>query len=73
MAKSGIQTRRQARTWLPEFNLHLAGSIVWYETCPDMYSAIAREKQIKGWRRTWKIELIERMNPGWLVLYGEIA
>jgi hypothetical protein len=27
MAKSGIQTRRQARTWLPEFNLHLAGSI----------------------------------------------
>jgi hypothetical protein len=28
MAKSGIQTRRQARTWLPEFNLHLAGSIV---------------------------------------------
>jgi hypothetical protein len=27
MAKSGIQTRRQATTWLPEFNLHLAGSI----------------------------------------------
>jgi hypothetical protein len=27
MAKSGIQTRRQAATWLPEFNLHLAGSI----------------------------------------------
>jgi hypothetical protein len=31
MAKSGIQTRRQARTWLPEFNLHLAGSIRLYE------------------------------------------
>jgi putative endonuclease len=30
-----------------------------------MYSAIAREKQLKAWRRDWKIALIERDNPNW--------
>jgi putative endonuclease len=31
--------------------------------------AIVREKQIKEWRRAWKIELIERYNPHWADLY----
>ena len=35
------------------------------ETFSDVYSAIAREKTIKGWLRQKKIELINQENPGW--------
>ena len=42
--------------------------LVYYETTTDIYSAIAREKQIKGWLRTKKINLIESSNPEWLDL-----
>jgi len=37
-----------------------------------MESAIAREKAIKEWRRRWKIELIEKLNPDWRDLYPDI-
>lgn len=37
-----------------------------------MEAAIRREKQIKAWKRGWKIALIERMNPGWRDLHEEI-
>ena len=39
--------------------------LVYYETTSDVNSAIAREKQIKGWKRGKKIALIESMNPDW--------
>ena len=39
--------------------------LVWYELFGDINDAIAREKQIKGWNRAWKIRLIERENSGW--------
>ena len=39
--------------------------LVWYETFVDINDAIAREKQIKGWNRAWKIRLIEENNSGW--------
>lgn len=39
--------------------------LVWYETHNDINAAIAREKQIKGWNRSWKIRLIEEINSGW--------
>ena len=39
--------------------------LVWFETYGDINDAIAREKQIKGWNRTWKIRLIEETNSGW--------
>ncbi len=39
--------------------------LVYYESFPDPVSAIAREKQLKGWRREKKEKLIERLNPGW--------
>jgi len=39
--------------------------LVYYEETPDIRSAIAREKQIKGWLRSKKIALIESMNPEW--------
>ncbi|MDE2112202.1 MAG: GIY-YIG nuclease family protein [Alphaproteobacteria bacterium] len=46
--------------------------LVWFEEHGDIYDAIAREKQIKGWNRAWKIRLIEKMNPDWRDLYPEI-
>ena len=39
--------------------------LVWCETFGDINDAIAREKQIKGWNRAWKVRLIERTNSGW--------
>lgn len=41
------------------------GILVWYEAFGDINDAIAREKQIKGWNRAWKIRLIEKENSGW--------
>ncbi len=43
--------------------------LVYHELCPDMYSAIQREKQLKKWNRQWKLRLIERDNPEWDDLY----
>jgi putative endonuclease len=40
--------------------------IVYYERFNDVRMAIAREKQIKGWRRSKKIALIESVNPRWI-------
>lgn len=39
--------------------------LVWFEAHGSAIGAIAREKEIKGWRREKKITLIEAMNPGW--------
>ena len=47
-------------------------SLVWYETCGSMETAIAREKSIKEWKRTWKIRLIEESNPDWRDLYYDL-
>jgi putative endonuclease len=46
--------------------------LVFYELHADMASAIYREKQIKKWNRTWKIELVEKTNPDWHDLYNSI-
>ena len=59
-------TRKYNLTWL-----------AYYEETSDVESAIAREKQIKKWRRSKKIALIESANPRWqdmaLDWYGECA
>jgi putative endonuclease len=39
--------------------------LVWYECYDDPVSAITREKELKKWRRDWKISLIEEDNPDW--------
>ncbi len=52
-----------------KYNVH---NLVYYEESPDAISAITREKQMKKWKRQWKIELIEKVNPEWKDLYGEI-
>jgi putative endonuclease len=45
-----------------EYNIH---RLVYFETSSDVSSAIAREKQIKGWLRSKKLALIEVQNPTW--------
>ena len=52
---------------------HQAHDLVWYETAENMESAIIREKQLKEWKRQWKIELIEKLNPYWNDLYQTIV
>ena len=47
--------------------------LVYCEIHKDSYSAIAREKQIKGGPRKRKIELIEKMNPKWKDLSSELS
>jgi putative endonuclease len=46
--------------------------LVWYELHETMNAAIGREKAIKNWKRTWKIELIEQSNDEWRDLYATI-
>jgi putative endonuclease len=45
--------------------------LVYYETFIDVCVAISREKQLKKWRRQWKIDLIEKDNPIWRDLYDD--
>jgi putative endonuclease len=47
--------------------------LVWFEEFADIHEAILREKRIKKWRRAWKIELIEKVNPLWNNLYPLIV
>ena len=39
--------------------------LLYYETFDDVFNAIGREKQLKGWRREKKVALVERTNPTW--------
>ena len=52
-----------------KYSVHL---LVWYEATTDVKVAIQREKQMKKWRRQWKINLIEKENPNWCDLYDTL-
>jgi len=43
--------------------------LVWFETHETLEGALIRERQIKRWKRDWKINLIEAQNPRWVDLY----
>ena len=45
--------------------------LVYYEVTNDVESAIRREKQLKNWRREWKLNLIKQFNPEWIDLSEE--
>ena len=47
-------------------------NLVYYEIYDDVKTAIAREKQLKRWKRDWKIKLIEDKNPEWKDLFPEL-
>lgn len=52
-----------------KYNINL---LVYFEETCDIESAIKREKQLKGWDRKWKLELIEKNNSKWEDLYPKI-
>ena len=76
----GVTSNLRQRVW--QHRTHVPGGftarygvtrLVWYELHPTMLSAIQREKELKEWKRVWKLELIERDNPGWLDLYESLS
>ncbi|HDQ04723.1 MAG TPA: GIY-YIG nuclease family protein [Deltaproteobacteria bacterium] len=58
-----------ARGFTKRYKVH---NLVWYELHGNMDTAIEREKNIKEWKRAWKVKLIERENPNWNDLYNSI-
>jgi len=57
------------KSFTQKYHVH---DLVWYETHQHMASAISREKNLKKWRRDWKVKLIEKTNPDWLDLYPDL-
>ena len=47
--------------------------LVWFEQHETLGSGMTRERRIKGWKRRWKIQLIEQDNPYWIDLYPDIC
>jgi putative endonuclease len=51
------------------YKIHM---LVYFEEHADAYQAVTRERQIKKWKREWKLNVIEEFNPLWKDLYDEI-
>ena len=47
--------------------------LVYYEAADDIHDAIARQKQLKGWTRRRKVELVDQVNPHWFDLSDGLA
>ncbi len=61
------------RFLVPGFTLkYKVDKLVYFEETSNINSALQREKRLKKWNRLWKIELIERNNPNWEDLAGEL-
>lgn len=57
------------KSFTTKYDIH---KLVYYEHTSDVYAALEREKQIKGWNRARKNRLVESMNPKWEDLYASI-
>ena len=58
------------RGFTKKYQVHLLVYVEFHDTMPG---AIVRERQIKEWKRAWKIELIQSVNPEWRDLYDGIC
>ncbi len=75
----GVTSNLAQRVWqhrnqlTPGFTSQYAvHQLVYYELHEDMLHAIQREKQLKKWRRDWKVKLIQQHNPDWQDLWPTI-
>ena len=75
----GVTSDLRKRTWQHKADLadgfskkYKVHRLVWFELHETMYDAIQREKNLKNWRRDWKISLIESKNPDWRDLYPDL-
>lgn len=76
---TGVTSNLPKRIWEHKNKLvegftakYALNKLVWYEAHETMTSAIEREKAMKFWKRRWKLEAIEAMNPDWRDLYEEL-
>lgn len=76
----GSASNLQRRVWehknrvVPGFTTHCGiDRVVWFEVHESAEFARLRERQIKEWKRDWKIGLIERQNPRWIDLYPNLS
>ncbi len=70
LVKRGYQHKNnQADGFTKQYGVH---QLVYYEHTTSVEAALKREKQLKNWRRQWKIDLIETNNPNWKDLYDSI-
>jgi putative endonuclease len=68
------RTSKHRRKSAPGFTgKYQVRTLVYFEMFENVRAAMLREKQMKEWRRAWKIELIESQNPGWSDLYPGLA
>ncbi len=56
------QTKRNKDSFTANYHVN---KLVYFEEYTDVYEGIAREKQLKNWHRSWKINLIKEVNPQW--------
>lgn len=76
----GVTNDLARRVWEHKTDLHKCFTcryrvhdLVWYQPYDSIEDAIACEKRMKAWRRDWKIEAIEEMNPLWEDLYETLS
>ena len=76
---TGVTSNLVARVWQHREGLadgftrkYGVKRLVWFESTAYMPDAIRREKQLKNWKREWKIALIEAGNPDWRDLWPDI-
>ncbi|MDB4984559.1 MAG: putative endonuclease containing a domain [Patescibacteria group bacterium] len=76
---TGVTSNLKARIWQHKNKLadgftkeYGCDMLVWYEVHEEIEFAITREKRIKRWLRSWKIELIEKENPYWKDLFESL-
>ena len=76
---TGVTSNLVKRTWEHKNKVvegfaekYNATKLVYYENTDNIESAIIREKQLKKWKRSWKIKLIKDFNPSFEDLYKKI-